>query len=209
MLMTSTVKAIRLPEVPVGTLTGVGVAKGVTVGNGVAVNSAVVRVAVGVRNGPPEGVIVGVEVTVGVLVGVGVDVTVGVLVGVGVESATVTVGVAVGVGVESATVTVGVAVGVGVESATVTVGVGVGVRTCASTPPAMPQDTKTPIAIDARFMNIDFPFDESVGFPAPTLPLSFRRAPATARNGSVSIGFRRRKINEQRMPRRFARLRFQ
>jgi hypothetical protein len=105
---TSNPSATRLPDVPVGTLTGVGVANGVIVGAGVNVFVGV-SVSVDVTVGVPVGVIVGV------LVGVPVGVTVGVLVG---------VGVAVGVGVF-----VGVFVGVGVG---VVVGVLVGVGVCAS-----------------------------------------------------------------------------
>ena len=102
---------MRLPDVPVGMLTGVGVANGVMVGDGVNVFVSVsvgvdVGVSVGVPLGVPVGVIVGVSV--GVPVGVAVGVSVGVLVGVGVG---VSVGVFVGVGVG---VSVGVFVGVGV-----------------------------------------------------------------------------------------------
>ena len=71
-----TPSAIRLPDVPVGMLTGVGVAKGVIVGAGVRV-----FVSVSVDVGMPVGVTVGVSV--GVPVGVAVGVLVGVPVAVG------------------------------------------------------------------------------------------------------------------------------
>ena len=82
-----TISAPRLPEVTLGTPTGVGVAYGVIVGREVIV-AVIVAVSVAVA----VGVLVGVSVGVRVIVPVDGGVSVGVIVGVG-------VGVFVGVGV--------------------------------------------------------------------------------------------------------------
>ena len=145
---------MRLPDVPVGMLTGVGVANGVMVGDGVNVFVSVsvgvdVGVSVGVPLGVPVGVIVGVSV--GVPVGVAVGVSVGVLVGVPVGVAVgVSVGVLVGVGVG---VSVGVFVGVGVGvSVGVFVGVGVTVGvTCAKAIDAAKHAIRARRAADVLF----------------------------------------------------------